>query len=85
MTQRDRAADVLSAALYLRTLPKIDETRIAVLGDSHGGSTAVRVTRVEYERLYPGLLGKRTGCTVPRLRPRSLARALSVILLAASF
>jgi dienelactone hydrolase len=56
VTPRDRAADVLSAALYLRTLPKIDETRIAVLGDSHGGSTAARVTRVECERLYPGLL-----------------------------
>jgi len=53
---RDRAGDVLSAALYLRTLPKIDGARIAVLGDSHGGSTAAWVTRVEYERLYPGLL-----------------------------
>jgi dienelactone hydrolase len=40
----------------LRTLPKIDGTRIAVLGDSHGGSTAAWVTRAEYERLYPGLL-----------------------------
>jgi len=56
VTPRDRAADALSAALYLRTLPKIDGTRVAVLGDSHGGSTAVWVTRVEYERLYPGLL-----------------------------
>jgi dienelactone hydrolase len=56
VTPRDRAADVLSAALYLRTLPKIDGARIAVLGDSHGGSTAAWVTRVEYERLYPGLL-----------------------------
>jgi len=56
VTPRDRAADVLSAALYLRTLPKIDGTRIAVLGESHGGSTAAWVTRTEYERLYPGLL-----------------------------
>jgi dienelactone hydrolase len=40
----------------LRTLPKIDGARIAVLGNSHGGSTATWVTRVEYERLYPGLL-----------------------------
>jgi dienelactone hydrolase len=56
VTPRDRAADVLSAALYLRTLPKIDGARIAVLGDSHGGSTAAWVTRVEYEQLYPGLL-----------------------------
>jgi dienelactone hydrolase len=56
VTPRDRAGDVLSAALYLRTLPKIDGARIAVLGNSHGGSTASWVTRVEYERLYPGLL-----------------------------
>ena len=40
VTPRDRAADVLSAALYLRTLSKIDGARIAVLGDSHGGSTS---------------------------------------------
>jgi dienelactone hydrolase len=56
VTARDRAADVLSAALYLRTLPMIDGARIAVLGNSHGGSTAAWVTRSEYERLYPGLL-----------------------------
>jgi dienelactone hydrolase len=56
VTPQDRAADALSAALYLRTLPNIDGTRIAVLGDSHGGSTAAWVTRVEYERLYPGRL-----------------------------
>jgi dienelactone hydrolase len=56
VTPRDRAGDVLSAALYLRTLPKIDGARIAVLGDSHGGSTAAWVTRAEYEQLYPGLL-----------------------------
>jgi dienelactone hydrolase len=56
VTPQDRAGDVVSAALYLRTLPKIDGARIAVLGDSHGGSTAAWVTRMEYERLYPGLL-----------------------------
>jgi dienelactone hydrolase len=56
VTPRDRAGDALSAALYLRTLPKIDGARIAVLGDSHGGSTAAWVTRVEFDQLYPGLL-----------------------------
>jgi dienelactone hydrolase len=56
ITPRDRAADVLSAALYLRTLPNIDGARIAVLGNSHGGSTATWVTAMEYERQYPGLL-----------------------------
>ena len=56
VTARDRAADVLSAALYLRTLPSIDTTRIAVMGFSHGGWSAAWVTRRQYEVLYPGLL-----------------------------
>jgi dienelactone hydrolase len=56
VTPRDRAGDVLSAAVYLRTLPVIDGARIAVLGNSHGGATAAFVTRREYDRLYPGLL-----------------------------
>jgi len=30
-------------------------------------------------------VGKRTGCTVPRLRPRSLAGVVSIILAAAPF
>lgn len=53
---QDRVADVLSAALYLRTLPKIDGSAIAVLGQSHGGSTAAKVTEQSYQREYPGLL-----------------------------
>lgn len=56
VTARDRAADVLSAALYLRSLPEIDASRIAVLGQSHGGATAAVVTQQQYEQLYPGLL-----------------------------
>ncbi len=56
VTAQDRAADVLSAALYLRSVPDIDGARIGVLGQSHGGSTAAMVTRERYERLYPGLL-----------------------------
>ena len=55
-TPVDRSGDVLSAALWLRTRPEIDGTRIGVLGVSHGGGTAAAVTRREYERLYPGLL-----------------------------
>jgi len=53
---QDRVADVLNAALYLRTLPKIDGSAIAVLGQSHGGSTAAMVTEQRYQREYPGLL-----------------------------
>jgi dienelactone hydrolase len=56
VTAVDRSGDVLSAALWLRTQPQIDGARIGVLGDSHGGGTAVTVTRAHYEHLYPGLL-----------------------------
>jgi dienelactone hydrolase len=56
VTPADRAGDVLSTAVYLRSLPQIDGTRIGVLGLSHGGSTAAGVTQRRYERLYPGLL-----------------------------
>ena len=56
VTRVDRAGDVLSAALWLRTQPFIDGARIGVLGESHGGVTAMEVTRGVYEDLYPGLL-----------------------------
>lgn len=56
VTAQDRAADVISAALFLRTLPQIDGARIAVLGESHGGWTSAIVTQRRYELLYPGLL-----------------------------
>jgi dienelactone hydrolase len=56
VTPEDRVADVLSAALYLRSRPDIDGARIGVLGQSHGGRTAAMVTEQRYERLYPGLL-----------------------------
>jgi len=56
VTPQDRAGDVLSAALWLRTQPEIDGTRIGVVGFSHGGLTAAWVTQRRYERLYPGLL-----------------------------
>jgi dienelactone hydrolase len=56
VTPQDRAGDVLSAALWLRTQPKIDGTRIGVLGNSHGGTTAAWVTQERYEALFPHLL-----------------------------
>jgi dienelactone hydrolase len=56
VNQRDRAGDVISTALWLRTRPEIDGARIGVIGFSHGGSTASRVTQREYEQEYPHLL-----------------------------
>jgi dienelactone hydrolase len=47
---------VISAALWLRRQPGIDPDRIGVLGASHGGNTAVWVTKAIYEKKYPGLL-----------------------------
>ena len=56
VTAQDRAGDVISTALYLRTVPEIDPARIGVLGLSHGGSTAAWVTQRRYEQAFPGLL-----------------------------
>jgi dienelactone hydrolase len=56
VTVQDRAADVLSAAVYLRTQPNMDSDRIAVLGQSHGGRVAAVVTERRYDQLYPNLL-----------------------------
>jgi dienelactone hydrolase len=50
VTWQDRVGDVGSAVAWLRTRPEIDPNRIAVLGLSHGGGTAVMAT----ERLYAG-------------------------------
>lgn len=56
VTPQDRAGDVLSAAVWLRTRPDIDDAGIGVIGFSHGGGTAAWVTQRRYEQLYPGLL-----------------------------
>ena len=56
VTSLDRASDVISAALWLKTQPGIDPDRIGVLGGSHGGATAAWVTQAVYEKRYPGLL-----------------------------
>jgi dienelactone hydrolase len=52
----DRAGDVLSAALFVRTLPQIDSGRIGVVGLSHGGTTAAWVTHPPFATAYPGLV-----------------------------
>jgi dienelactone hydrolase len=56
VTNQDRAGDVLSAAVWLRTQSGIDGGRIGVIGFSHGGSTAAWVTERSYEQQFPGLL-----------------------------
>lgn len=56
VTPADRAGDVLSTAVYLRSLPRIDGNRIGVLGLSHGGTTAAWVTQRRYATVFPGLL-----------------------------
>lgn len=56
VTPSDRAGDVLSAALYLQTVPELDASRIGVIGFSHGGGTAAWVTQQRYEVLHPHLL-----------------------------
>ena len=43
VTRFDRAGDVVAAARWLQTQPGVDGKRLAVLGESHGGSTAATV------------------------------------------
>lgn len=49
LTPQDRVADIAAAAAWLRARPEIDATRIAVLGQSHGGSTAATAARRIYD------------------------------------
>jgi dienelactone hydrolase len=45
LSGRERAADALAGAAYLRTRPDIDPARIGALGYSHGGWTALAAAR----------------------------------------
>jgi dienelactone hydrolase len=56
VTGIDRAGDVLNAAMALRDAAGIDPTRIGVVGFSHGGATAVTLTRKAFEAYSPGLI-----------------------------
>jgi dienelactone hydrolase len=56
VTGVDRAGDVIAAARMLRGRSDVDGTRIAVIGFSHGGGTAVAVTRREFADADYGLL-----------------------------
>jgi dienelactone hydrolase len=53
---QNRAGDALSAAVWLRTRPEIDGTRIGVFGSSYGGQIAAMLTQQRYVQLFPGLL-----------------------------
>ena len=50
VTNLDRAGDVMNAAAWLQGVPGIDGKRVGVVGFSHGGGTAVAVTRDEVQR-----------------------------------
>jgi len=50
VTPWDRVGDVGSAVAWLRTRKEIDPARIAVLGLSHGGTTAMLATETIYEK-----------------------------------
>jgi dienelactone hydrolase len=52
----DRAGDAINAALTLAQTAGIDGHRIGVLGFSHGGGSAVMVTRRDIEASHPGLI-----------------------------
>ena len=56
VTAFDRAGDAISAALFLRGMPRIDGNRIGVIGMSHGGATAARVALRPYGSEIPGLI-----------------------------
>ncbi len=52
----DRSGDVLNAAMALGAHAHIDANRIGVIGFSHGGATAVTVTRRAFEHDQPHLI-----------------------------
>jgi dienelactone hydrolase len=56
VTAEDRSGDVINAALFLQTQPRVDPDRIGVIGFSHGGGTAATVVRRTFADLHPGLL-----------------------------
>lgn len=51
---RARVADALAAAAHLRTLGFVDPERIAVMGGSHGGTSAMAAVDASRETTAPG-------------------------------
>ncbi len=68
-TPFDRSVDVINAAMVLTQTPSVDGSRIGVVGMSHGGSTAVTVTRRVFNAVRPGLIKAAVdmygGCAAP--------------------
>ncbi len=56
VTGSDRSADVIAAARWLQGVPGVDGERLAVLGESHGGGTAMRVASGRMEASENGLI-----------------------------
>ena len=56
VTRFDRAGDVIAAARWLQTQPGVDGAHLAVLGESHGGGTAVTVANQPFARQESGLI-----------------------------
>jgi dienelactone hydrolase len=56
VTTTDRSGDAVSAAIFLTRVAGIDPKRIGVIGFSHGGGTAERVTLLPAAGFRPGLI-----------------------------
>lgn len=54
VTRFDRAGDVIAATRWLQTQPGVDGTRIAVLGESHGGGTAATLANRPFAEVSAG-------------------------------
>jgi dienelactone hydrolase len=68
VTPLDRVGDLAAAVAWLRTRPDIDPDRIAVLGLSHGGVTAVIATRSVYQGIrLRAAVDYNGSCEEPRL------------------
>jgi dienelactone hydrolase len=68
VTPLDRVGDLAAAVAWLRTRPDIDPDRIAVLGLSHGGVTAVLATRTVYQGMrLRAAVDYNGSCDEPRL------------------
>jgi dienelactone hydrolase len=68
VTAWDRVGDVGAAATWLRARPEIDPDRIAVLGLSHGGATAVIAVQAPYAGMrLRAAIDYYGPCSEPRL------------------